>query len=105
MASCGWRGCAGADLRQLDWTRVPVLGDEVAARRARDDEGQLLTRAARITATVDAVRVYRQLAIAVDDLPAEPALNVTLNKVAVNYNFRAQVLQRCVYWLRRDYGR
>jgi uncharacterized protein YjbI with pentapeptide repeats len=102
LAGVRW---AGVDLHAVDWAKMPVLGDELEARRGRDAEGRRKARSGRITEHVDALRVYRQLALAVDDKQEEPLLKVNRSKVAVNYDYRAQLLQRRVYWLRRDYGR
>jgi len=67
------------NLAVVDWTSVKKLGDEQLARRTKSDDSYR-----------DAVRANHQLAVALR--------NQGLNEEADRFDYRAQVLQRKVYW-------
>jgi hypothetical protein len=87
LADVVWNGFL---LTHVDWTQVPRLGDEQFI-------ATVSTREERIGTSRDATRAYRQLATA---LRAQG-----LNDEADGYTYRAQVLQRRVFWYQRCLGR
>ncbi len=80
----------GVDLSVVNWTQMHSLGDEYRARRRRDKSGKRKDTASRLSEYQAAVRANRQLAVA---LQAQG-----LNEQAARFAYRAQVLQRCVFW-------
>ena len=94
------------NLSVVDWTLVPILQDErVAQQRWYGDEtswsegkrGKRKSHVDRKGEYQAAVRAYRRLAVA---LQANG-----LNEEAVEYTYRAQVMQRRAYWYGNAYGR
>ncbi len=74
------------NLSVVNWTKVKMLGDESTARQKKtsgDKRGKLVEYQL-------AVRANRQLAVALQDQG--------LNEDAARFAFRAQVLQRKVFW-------
>jgi uncharacterized protein YjbI with pentapeptide repeats len=82
----------GADLTEIDWTHMEVLGDEQVASQPRDQKGAQTDNASRLSEYARATRANRQL--------AKVLRNQGLNEHADRFAYRAQVLQRQV--LRRQ---
>lgn len=76
----------GVDMSGVAWKRLPILGDEVAARTRRDASGRKLSHAERLLRYQEAVRANAQLAGALTQNG--------LNELAAPYAYRARVLQR-----------
>jgi len=81
----------GANLAAVNWASVRILGDETRARqqKGRKDPNK------QIQAFEEAVRAYRQLAVALKEQG--------LNEVADRFTYRAQLLQRVVFRLQRHW--
>ena len=98
-------GCASlADLRWndanltvVDWSQVKILGDEYGLRKQNTDAGRTKDRATQIKELQTALRANHQLAVA---LQAQG-----LNEDAARFAYRAQVVQRKVFWYRRKFGK
>ena len=91
LADAHW---ADVNLAIIDWTLMRMLGDEGRARAvARDKKSD---RESSIESYREAVRAYRQLAVA---LQAQG-----LNEEAAHFSYRAQVLQREVVKLQGKAG-
>ena len=84
------------NLSVVDWTRVKMLGDENEAQRPKRWDGEVKKKDERIGDYRMAVRAYRQLAV---KLQAQG-----LNEESVNFAYRAQLLQRVVFWKQRKFG-
>lgn len=81
----------GANLAVINWASVHILGDEIRAHQltgTKDPKSQL-------TAFEEAVRAYRQLAVALKEQG--------LNEVADRFTYRAQLLQRVVFRLQKHW--
>jgi len=77
------------NLAVVRWSQIHLLGDEYEAwQKTRD--GQMKDNATQLDEHERAVRANRQLAIALQ--------SQGLNEVAARFSYRAQVLQRRVYW-------
>src|SRR6266571_4300684 len=85
-----------ANLAVVDWKSVSMLGDEYRARQ-KERNGKVKDRLTRLKEYEGAVRANRQLAIA---LQAQG-----MNEQAAGFAYRAQQLQRKVFWLQREFGR
>ncbi len=85
-----------ANLAVVDWKSVSMLGDEYRARQ-KERNGKVKDRLTRLKEYEGAVRANRQLAIA---LQAQG-----MNEQAAGFAYRAQKLQRKVFWLQREFGR
>ena len=81
------------DLSVVDWTKVKFLGDEHTAQQPNDREGKPKTKQRRSYDYQTAVRAYRQLATVLR--------NQGLNEDATRFAYRAQLMQRKVYWYQR----
>jgi Pentapeptide repeats (8 copies) len=81
-----WGGVGSVDLTQFNWTPVTRLGDETS-----------LTRGAKAEDYELAARAYRQLAA---QLCAQG-----MSEVADRFSYRAQVTQRRVFRMQRQWGR
>jgi hypothetical protein len=75
-----------ANLSVVDWRKVPVLGDELEARKVKEKDGRRKGRGDRLRDYLSAVRAYRRLAVALQ--------TNGLSEDAARYNYRAQVCQR-----------
>lgn len=80
----------GVNLTVIDWSRIVRLGDEYKARRPRKLNQTLKLPAERLGEYQQAIRAYRQLALA---LRAQG-----INEVADRFAYRAQSLQRSLLW-------
>jgi hypothetical protein len=85
------------NLTVVDWNLVPLLGDEVTAKKAKDEEGKPKDAATRRDEFAAAVRANRVLAVT---LRAQG-----LNEDADKYAYRAQVRQRQVLRQQGKLGR
>lgn len=83
LADVSW---GDINLSIVNWADVKMLGDERIARQ-RKKNGD---KRERVRAYQQAVRANRQLAVAL--------LNQGLNEDAARFSYRAQVLQRKVFW-------
>jgi uncharacterized protein YjbI with pentapeptide repeats len=79
------------NLAVIDWGQVKVLGDEQAAQEEKDSKGKRKDKQTRLNEYKVAVRANRQLAVVLR--------NQGLNDEADHFAYRAQVLQRRVFWL------
>jgi uncharacterized protein YjbI with pentapeptide repeats len=86
----------GTNLARVDWSRVMILGDEDVARQKRDEDGKVKSGRETFRDHQIAVRANRQLAVA---LQAQG-----LNEDAARFAYRAQLMQRKVYWHQRKFG-
>ncbi len=81
------------NLAVVDWSQVDVLGDEREARQKKTPDGKKKEKAERLSEYQAAVRVNRQLAVALQ--------SQGLSEEAARFAYRAQRLQRIV--LRRQW--
>lgn len=86
----------GVNLTVLDWSLVPVLGDELTARRGKGAGGKRKDRTQRLAQFTAAVRANRVLAVTLR--------SQGLNEDADRYAYRAQLLQRSLLRLRGRWG-
>ena len=84
LADVSW---GGVNLAVVDWSLLKMLGDEYHARRSTSS----------IEGYHTAVRANRQLAVVLRDQG--------LNEDADRFAYRAQVLQRKVFWMQKKFGR
>ncbi len=75
---------------------MPVLGDEVTAKNAKNKEGKPKNKATRQREYIAAVRANRVLAVTLR--------NQGMNEDADRYAYRGQLMQRTGYRLQRRYG-
>ena len=78
------------NLAVVDWKSVKVLGDEQRAMQSIDLQGKKKDKETRIDEYHVAVRANSQLSVALR--------NQGLNEDAARFSYRAQVLQRRVFW-------
>lgn len=74
----------------VDWTQMNVLGDEQEARRSKNSMNENKSMNDRFKEYQRAVRANRQLAVALQ--------SQGLNEEATRFAYRAQVLQKHVWW-------
>jgi hypothetical protein len=79
----------GTNLAVLRWSQVHMLGEEYVARQHESDDQDSTSR---LKLYEEAVRANRQLALALQ--------SQGLNEDAARFSYRAQVLQRNVFWLK-----
>jgi hypothetical protein len=95
VADVHWNG---VNLAVINWSSLPVLGDEIEAwQNVRGLGKERRTRRQLIEDFQSAVRAYRQLAAALREQG--------LNEDADRYAYRAQLVQRRVYRRQRRLGR
>jgi uncharacterized protein YjbI with pentapeptide repeats len=80
----------------VNWAQVKVLGDEQEAKQPTMWFGHLKNKREQLEGYQRAVRANRQLAIALQ--------NDGLNEDAARFAYRAQKLQRVVFWQQRKFG-
>jgi len=80
-----------ANIAVIDWSTIQKLGNEVLARRRKQDNGKIKGTSTRLSEHREAVRANRQLSVVLR--------NQGLNEEADHFAYRAQVLQRCVFRL------
>jgi uncharacterized protein YjbI with pentapeptide repeats len=93
LAGAHW---SDADLSIVDWTQVTVLGDEHQACQRKNKDGETKDNPFRIYEYKTAVRAYRQLAVTLR--------NQGLNEDASRFAYRAQLMQRKVFWFQRKFA-
>ena len=79
----------GVDLTRIDWSEVMVLEDEKSAKKQTN-------RGLQLARLHEAMRAYRNLAIELREQG--------LDDVAARFTYRAQVLQRKIRWIQREFG-
>jgi uncharacterized protein YjbI with pentapeptide repeats len=84
------------NLSVVKWGEVPVLGDELTARAAKDAEGNTKRRRTRSNEYQAAARAYRRLAVALQ--------TNGMSEEASEYLYRAQIMQRRLRWHQRQLG-
>lgn len=85
-----------ANLIEINWEPVEILGDEYKARQLRERDGKEKKRGTRINEYRAAVRANRQLVTALRD--------VGMNEEAAHFAYRAQRLQRIVFRLEKKFS-
>ncbi|HEY1350560.1 MAG TPA: pentapeptide repeat-containing protein [Ktedonobacteraceae bacterium] len=88
LADVQWE--SSTNLARVDWSQILILGDEELARQSRDDAGTKKSQRERLRNYQYAVRANRQLAVALQ--------SQGLNEEAARFAYRANVLQRKVFW-------
>src|SRR5215471_16011533 len=83
-----------ANLSLVDWAHITELGDEYEAKQPRTWYGQLKNKDEWLRGYQRAVQANRQLATALQ--------NQGLNEEAARFAYRAQKLQRAVFFLERQ---
>jgi hypothetical protein len=84
-------------LTRINWKVVLELGDEAKARQRTDDDDKPKDRPTRLEEYAVAARAYRQLAVTLR--------SQGMNDDADRYAYRAQLMQRSVWRLRRRWVR
>jgi uncharacterized protein YjbI with pentapeptide repeats len=84
------------NLAVVQWSQIEILGEEYEARQQKS-HGKVKNKETRQEEYEIAVRAYRQLTTA---LQARG-----LNEDAARFAYRAQILQRKVFWMQREIGR
>lgn len=87
-----WGGVGNVDLTQIDWSRVPRLGDELVP----NEIPKKLQRKVTVEDYESVVRAYRQV---MTQLRTQG-----MNEVANRLAYRAQVMQRRVFRHRHNWG-
>jgi uncharacterized protein YjbI with pentapeptide repeats len=85
-----------ANLAVVDWSQVTKIGDEWEAEQKKGSDGRKKRKSRRLDEYQAAVRGNRQLAVALQEQG--------LNEDAARFAYRAQVLQRKVFWKQRELG-
>ena len=80
----------------IDWSAVSQLGDERTAKQQKSNDGEPKDSTARLAGYQRAVRAYRQLSVLLR--------NQGLNEDAARFAYRAQLIQRKVFWYQRKFG-
>jgi hypothetical protein len=83
-------------LATIDWASVKILGEEYEAKQDMI-VGRLSIAESKLTRYQTATRANRQLAVVLQ--------NQGLNEEADQFAYRAQLLQRKVYWHQHEFGR
>lgn len=94
LAGVHW---GGVDLSVINWSQVGYVGDEEQARQAKNGDGTLKDAETRLQEYRAAARANRQVAVALRDQG--------MSEEAMPFSYRAQKLQRSVYWRQRQTGR
>jgi len=84
-----------ANLTVVNWSQVKLLGDEYRLQHSTYD-GKTKDRKSQIKEYETAIRANRQLAVELQDQG--------LNEVAVRFVYRAQLMQRKVFWYQGKLG-
>lgn len=93
LADVNW---GNVNLAVVDWTQLNMLGDEQEARRKTTSQGEVKSQTLRLEEYQEAVRANRQLSITLQ--------GQGLNEDAARFAYRAQLLQRKVFWYQRKFG-
>lgn len=94
LADVHW---ADANLAVVDWSALSKLGDERAVQQERNADRSLDTKVFIVEFLKRATRAYRQLSVVLR--------NQGLNEDAARFAYRAQLMQRKVFWQQRKFGR
>ena len=94
LAGAHW---SGVDLSVINWSQVGYLGDEERARQPKNADGTMKDAETRLQEHRAAVRANRQVAVALREQG--------MSEEAMPFAYRAQRLQRNVYWRQRQSGR
>jgi Pentapeptide repeats (8 copies) len=78
----------------VNWSTITVLGDEVEAKKRKDYEGRDKENLKRFDDYQTATRAYRQFSVVLR--------NQGLNEDAARFAYRAQLMQRKVFWYQPD---
>ena len=84
------------NLSVVDWKQVTVLGDEAKSHKQITSWGEVKTKRKQLEDYQAAVRANRQLANAMR--------TQGMNEEAIPFAYRAQILQRKVFWLQVRWG-
>lgn len=84
------------NLSMIDWKRVKILGDEYRASQREKPDGKAISEKVRLFEYELAVRAYRPLAAVLR--------NQGLSEDAARFTYRAQLMQRKVFWIDGKYG-
>lgn len=84
-----------ANLTVVNWSQVKLLGDEYTLRKYSTLDGKAKDREAQIKEYQTAIRANRQLAVKLQDQG--------MNEDAARFAYRAQVLQRKLFWRQRNF--
>jgi uncharacterized protein YjbI with pentapeptide repeats len=84
------------DLSVVDWTQLKFLGDECRARQSKMSNGEAKDARTRLEEYQAAVRANRQLAVVLQ--------MQGLNEDATRFAYRAQLMQRKVFWYQGKFG-
>lgn len=96
MADLHWGDAVrGANMLDVDWSRVKMLGDERVARQAYTRDGQPKDTPTRTREYAGAIRANQQLATA--------ARAQGMGDVADYFGYRGQRLQRTMMWRKRRF--
>jgi hypothetical protein len=85
----------GTNLSLVDWSQLTILGDEYDAQSKKRLSGEEKDKKDYREGYQRAVRAYRQLSIALR--------NQGLNEDAARFAYRAQLMQRKVFWYQRKF--
>jgi uncharacterized protein YjbI with pentapeptide repeats len=85
------------NLAAVDWKAMTRLGDEQVAQQDKDSDGTRKDTQTRVGEYQSAVRACRQLAVILREQG--------LNEEADRFAYRAQLLQRKVFWREHAFGR
>ena len=80
----------------VDWSKLTILGDELKARQHNNDDEKPKDKQKHLNDYNSAVRAYRQLAVVLR--------NQGLNEDTARFAYRAQLMQRKVFWYQRKFG-
>jgi hypothetical protein len=93
LADISW---GEVNLAVIDWGHMTRLGDEQVAQQEKDRYGNTKNKQNRVNQYKEAVRANRQLAVVLRDQG--------LNEEADRFAYRAQLLQRKVFWHEHEFG-
>lgn len=84
------------NLAVIDWTALSILGDEPVALKLKDNDGTPESKALHLEFLKRATRAYRQLSVVLR--------NQGLSEDAARFAYRAQLMQRKLFWYQRKLG-
>jgi hypothetical protein len=91
LADVRW---GNTNLAVVDWTQIAMLGYEcIAIQEIDSDDGEIKVKGKRLNEYKTAARANRQLSVALR--------NQGLNEEAARFTYRAQLMQRKVFWYDR----
>jgi hypothetical protein len=85
-----------SNLAVVPWSQMQMVGEESEARQKRQGD-QIKSHEKRLEEYERAVRANRQLTVALQ--------LQGLNEEAMRFAYRAQVLQRAIFWKQRSFGK